>query len=107
FPGSNLQGPASPNGLQYGITSAGDNTATGNTPVTGTNALIQNSVVFTLSGLPPGFNPATSISNVEFQYGTDLSEPHFPGVPEPATLVLMAGGALLMGRRQWAARKKR
>ena len=32
FPGSNLQGPDSLDGLQYGITSAGDNPVTGNTP---------------------------------------------------------------------------
>src|SRR5262249_38071850 len=59
FPGNNLQGPDSPDGLQYGITSAGDNPATGNSPVTGDNALIQNSVVFHLSGLPAGFDPST------------------------------------------------
>src|SRR3972149_9928401 len=45
FPGTNLQGPAAVNGLQYGITSAGDILATGNAAVTGGNALIQNQVV--------------------------------------------------------------
>jgi hypothetical protein len=96
FPGTNLQGPASPDGLQYGITSLGDNPATGNTPVTGTNALIQNAVVFTLAGLPDSFDPSTRIENVIWQYGTDLSEPR---IPEPATLGIFAVGALLLRRR--------
>ncbi|MGQ0793006.1 MAG: XDD4 family exosortase-dependent surface protein [Deltaproteobacteria bacterium] len=110
-PGTNLQGPASPNGLQYGITSAGDNLATGNTPVTGTNALVQNSVVITLSGLPLGFDPSATgaITSVSFQYGTSLSEPRIPGnppngppdppnnAPEPATLLLLGSGLAAMG----------
>lgn len=101
FPGTNLQGPADPDGLQYGITSAGDNTGTGNTPVTGTNALIKNSVVFTLSGLPKEFDPSESIKGVVWQYGTALDEPHFP---EPATggLLLLAGGVLLRRRSRTA-----
>ena len=84
FPGSNLQGPASPDGLQYGITSAGDNPLTGNTPVTasGMNDLIQNAVAFKLTGLPGGFT-LSDISNVSFLYGTSLP------VPEPATLWLL------------------
>jgi hypothetical protein len=56
FPGSNLDGPVSVNGMGYGITSAGDNTATGNSQVTGTNPLIENSVVFTFSGFPSGYD---------------------------------------------------
>src|SRR5262249_10093584 len=49
FGDANLQGPVGVDGLQYGITSAGDDVSTGNTPVTGGNALIKNSVVFTLT----------------------------------------------------------
>ncbi|MBI5762697.1 MAG: PEP-CTERM sorting domain-containing protein [Planctomycetes bacterium] len=97
FPGSNLQGPTSTDGLQYGITSAGDNTATGNTPVTGTNALIKNSVVFTLTGIGGDFNPAAVIGNVSFQYGTSLSEPN---IPEPATAGMAALGAACAFRRR-------
>lgn len=99
FPGTDLQSPASPNGLQYGIVSLADNVATGNTPVTGTNALIQDTVIFTLSGLPQGFDPMGRIRNVQFQYGTDLSEPHFP-TPGAASLVALAG--LLSFRRSRA-----
>ena len=98
FAGNNLQGPDSPNGLQYGLTSAGDNTSTGNTPVTGTNALIKNAVVYTLGGLPDGFL-LSSISNVRFQYGTDLSEPSFPGsgvltVDASSTVTLLGAGLI-------------
>jgi hypothetical protein len=93
FNGSNLQGPTAVDGLQYGITSAGDNVALGNAAVTGGFALIQNSVIFTLSGNPVFTTIGDYIiSNVSFQYGTDLDEPNDPGVfvetnvPEPTTL---------------------
>jgi hypothetical protein len=86
FNGSNLQGPDALDGLQYGITSAGDDPLTGNTPVTGMYALIQNEVVFTLGGLPvEGQLPG--ISNISFQYGTALSP-----VPEPTTMLLLGAG---------------
>lgn len=96
FPGSNLSGPASPNGLQYGLVSAGDNPVTGNTPVTGSQPLIKNGVVLTLSGLPGGFS-VDSIGNVSFQYGTALDEPN---IPEPGSLLLLSGGALLLALRR-------
>lgn len=79
-PSSNLQGPASPNGLQYGISSAGDDPNTGNGGVMG-NGLIRNSVSFLLEGLPLNFNLGFGVSHIVFQYGTDLSEPSFPGTP--------------------------
>lgn len=114
FGGANLQGPTGVGGLQYGITSAGDDPSKGNSPVTGgtpnrgksrkdassaddANALIKNSVVFTLSGVPEGFDPSTSITSVSFQYGTSLTEPNLPSerpVPEPSTLVLLGSGLL-------------
>jgi hypothetical protein len=86
------------NGLQYGITSAGDNPMTGNQAVTGSNALIHNSVIFTLGSLPVGFN-LSSISNVRFQYGTALTDISFPGtpgtaVPEAPTMALIGFGLL-------------
>lgn len=103
FPGSDLQGPPShsPDGVQYGITSAGDNPAVGNAAVTGANALIKNQVIFTLSGLRDGFDPAGEISNVTFQYGTGLDEAHFPGVPSPGTgLIALLGLAAVARRRR-------
>lgn len=99
FPGSNLQGPTGVGGMQYGITSAGDDPTTGNSPVTGPNAFIKNSVVFTLSGLPSGFDPAASITDVSFQYGTSLAEPRIT-VPAPGSLALVTLIGLAAARRR-------
>ncbi|MBU6412093.1 MAG: PEP-CTERM sorting domain-containing protein [Planctomycetes bacterium] len=98
FPGNNLQGPTGPNGLEYGITSMGDNLATGNTPVTGTQALIKHSVVFTLGGVGSNFD-LSRIGNVSFQYGTALNEPNIR-VPAPSTAALMGLGAAASLRRR-------
>jgi hypothetical protein len=95
FPGSNLQGPESPGGLEYGLTSAGDDPETGNAPVTGDRALIQHEVIFTLSGLPDGFDVGR-IENVSFQYGTSLSEPNIPGIPSPGSAAILVVGTALM-----------
>lgn len=103
FGGLNLQGPASPDGLQYGITSASDNLATGNAAVTGGNALIQNSVVFTFTGAS-GLTDA-SFSNITFQYGTALTETSYVGkyapvgdttAPVPEAPTVIAGALLLL-----------
>ena len=122
FPGANLSGNSNGSlaGVDYGLLSAGDNTATGNTGLTGSGGLIKNSVVFTFGNLPADFDPYTEISHVVFQYGSDLDEGHFaglctancdplpapllsPSVPEPGTLVLLGSalaGFWLLRRRQ-------
>ena len=107
FPGSNLEGPSAVDGVQYGITSAGDNPATGQSAVTGDNALIQNGVVFTLPGLPANFDPSQRISNVLFQYGTALTptDPSVPGTPEPSALAIAAIAMIFTMKRPGESRK--
>jgi len=115
FPGNNLQGPESPDGIQYGITSAGDDITTGNKAVTGGTrknriSLIQNSVIFLLSGLPDNFTLA-GITNVSFNYGTDLNTipPNGGVIPEPASLAVwgaLAGVGLVAGCRRRRKKQK-
>lgn len=99
FGGTNLQGPASPDGVQYGIAPSGYNFALANGGLQG-SAEIVNTVSFVLSGLGPNFD-VKSISGVVFQYGTSLTEPTIPGtpgqppaIPEPATFATL-GSALV------------
>jgi hypothetical protein len=91
--------PASPGGVDFGITSLTDNPSTNGG--LSTVPLISNSVIFTFK-MGPGFDPAT-ISNVTFQYGSSLAE----AVPEPATLALFgpAAVAALLARRRRKPRK--
>jgi hypothetical protein len=102
FPGPDLQLPTSPDGLQLGITSAGDDLLTGNGHLLGP-WLIKNSTVFTLSGFSG--EPDAQIISASFQYGTGLDEPRFEGyVPEPSSFVLavfsLIGFAVLGWRRK-------
>lgn len=102
FPGPNLAGPDSPDGVQYGLLSAGDDPSTGNGGITGSDGLINNSVVFTLGGLGAGFD-LSRITSVWFQYGTALSEPSFPGqLPAPGSLGLLGLAGLAAARRRRA-----
>jgi len=101
FNGPQLDPPDAVNGLNYGILSAGDNAVTGNTPVTGGNPLIKNSVTFLLSGLPTGFSLG-DITNVSYQYGTSLDEPNIVPIPAAAWLF----GSALMGVFGVGYRKK-
>jgi hypothetical protein len=93
FGGTNLSGPVSPDGVQYGITTKTDSTGNNNGGLA-SQPLINNSVIFTFSGLPSGFDPSLAISNVTFQYGTSLTETHI-STPTPTTLPLALVGAVV------------
>lgn len=89
FPGTNLEPPNAVDGLQYGITTAGDNVATTNGGLD--VPLIKNAVVFTLSGLAGGFTEDNlQLLGIRFQYGTALDEPYL--TPEPGFYGLLALG---------------
>jgi hypothetical protein len=105
FGTTNLQGPASPGGLDYGITSAGDNPTTGNKDVTGKYALINNSVVITLSLPTHTTFTLSDIQDVAFQYGTALTDADFTVLPEPSTYAGMIFLTLLP--LAWFHRKRR
>jgi hypothetical protein len=111
FPGDNLAGPVSVDGVQYGIVGPGGIALRDDG--TGADGLknqpyIQNAVDFTLAGVPSN---VPELSNVVFQYGTDLAEPHFVGgqaggniVPEP--LRMLAAGSGLGGLAGYIRRRR-
>jgi hypothetical protein len=97
FPGPDLDGPAAPGGMNYGLVSSGY-AATGNRKVTGMDPLIMNSVIFTFSGVS-GLGIG-DVSNVSFEYGTEVTP-----VPEPTTILLLGGG--LVGLAFWKRNLKK
>ena len=91
FPGTNLQGPASVNGVQYGITTAFDTPGNDNTGISSVG-LIQNQVVFTLDNFT---GTLADLSHVSFQYGTTLTETNIPGhVPDSGPTAMLLGLSL-------------
>jgi hypothetical protein len=91
FPGTNLQGPDSVNGVQYGITTAFDTGGNDNTGISSVG-LIQNQVVFTLDNFT---GTLADLSHVSFQYGTMLSENNIPGhVPDSGPTAMLLGLSL-------------
>lgn len=94
FGGTNYSGPASPNGMQFGLLSAGDNLATRNDGLehSAGKYFIKSSALFTLQ-VTSGFN-IHDIDQVRFQYGTSLSQPSYPGEIIPLPSAAWAGMSL-------------
>ncbi len=123
FPGADLSAPAAVNGVNYGLLSAGDNTATANGGIINSEGQIKNSVTFVLGNYTGGVAGLNGITNVSFQYGTSLTEPNIPGggvcangapnfpicspqvveTPEPMSMAVLGMGLLGLG----AARMRR
>jgi hypothetical protein len=106
FNGPNLDGPTAVNGMSYGIVPESGLGSNPN-PTISAIPIISNQVIFTLAGLPTGFNLTyAAIGNVYFQYGTSFSEPHV-SVPEPATVLLLVPGVIAVVAGSVRARRKR
>jgi hypothetical protein len=107
FNGPDLDAPNSPNGINFGIVApiSASNPFLPNNGAMSDNPLIESEVVFTMA-ISGGTLLESEISNVSFQYGTDLKEPKLPGhmkppkpVTEPATLLLLAPAVGFVVRR--------
>ncbi|HET7569879.1 MAG TPA: XDD4 family exosortase-dependent surface protein [Gammaproteobacteria bacterium] len=104
--GTDLDSPASLDGINFGIVSnsyANPNGGLASEP------LVQDHVTFFLSGVDGLDN--LDISNVSFQYGTSFSEANIPAtpvqpVPGPDGLLMFATGLLLLAGLGYASRKK-
>jgi|ERR1017187_947663 hypothetical protein len=91
-----------PSGVRFGLTTDFDNMGNDKGSLK-RKQLIENTVIFTLGGLPTNFTFA-DISNVSFQYGTSLRDAGLnlagtisggnggPVIPEPGTSVLIVTG---------------
>lgn len=101
FAGEELWGPPSdaPDGLGYGIVS--EVAPTANAKLTSV-PLVQDGVIFTLSGLPEGFVlDGTNIQNVAFNYGTDVNVvTPLPGAVWGGMMLLGGMGGLAVIRRK-------
>src|SRR5437868_1704203 len=93
-----------PDGGDFGLLSAGYTTAGDNGGITNNQPYIKNSVTFSLGAYNGSL---TDISNIRFQYGTEITDTSIPGtpaVPEPATWAMMlmgfAGIGVAMRRRR-------
>ncbi len=103
FPGENLQPPASPNGIGYGLISYSD--GTGNPAVNGQVPLVRDAVTFFLEGMPDGYN-LSGIGGVKFNYTSGVcpytGEP--PVTPAPPSVLAGLLGLATLGA--WLRRRR-
>jgi hypothetical protein len=87
-------------GIDYGLLSAGDNSATGNGGITGGGPLVKNSGLFTFT-VANGFSLSELGNTVVFQYGSNLTDTSYTGnltpVPEPSALLVCLSGLFSAG----------
>ncbi len=99
-----LEKPASPDGLQYGLLPEWVTEAdlVGTNLGDGKDALISGCVLFTLTTSNGFALDDIDFSTLSFQYGTSMSQPNIPPIPEPATCTLFGLGlaALAVQRRK-------
>jgi hypothetical protein len=108
FPGEKIRGAGHLGGVDFGLTTINDNYLN-DTGGLKNKGLIVDTVVFTFK-LPSAFT-VTNITDVTFQYGTNLKQPDLfqetadssSLIPEPSTISLVAAallGALTLARRR-------
>jgi hypothetical protein len=100
FTRTRIPGAKSLSGVQFGLTTLNDLPGNDDGALR-RRALIDNSVVFTFSGLPTDFT-LSDIANVEFQYGSKVTPASellgetlgVVSVPEPSAISLVIAGLL-------------
>jgi hypothetical protein len=95
-------GCSSVSGIDYGLASSSYVAGSGNGSIKSTT-LVENSAVFLFSGIPNGFDPSTTITNVQAQYGSAINSTYqvTASTPEPSTILFGTAGlaGLLFVRR--------
>ena len=116
FNTNNIEGPDSPDGVQWGIVSTNYVGGSGNGGMT--SGFVKGTATFKFIN-STGFN-INQITGVRFQYGTALTEPYINGtqdgnnttggtaiaVPAPAGFVLLASALPVFGLRRLIRRKR-
>lgn len=88
-------------GIDWGLVDAAYIAGSGNGSIAG-EPMIQDTAVFVLSGISPGFDPSVDVSNVSAQFTATLTDSlnvtgdDPPGVPEPSAYCLIGTGMIVV-----------